>query len=64
MMSRRDGEPIGEILPDQLESRDDVQQMRVDRQLQPAPTMTYGTWQVDMNGTPMTAVPVTGNITF
>jgi len=64
MMSRRDGEPIGEIQPDQLESRDDVQQMRVDRQLQPAPTMTYGTWQVDMNGTPMTAVPVTANITF
>ena len=64
MMSRRDGEPIGEILPDQLDSQDDVQQMRVDRQLQPAPTMTYGTWQVDMNGTPMTAVPVTGNITF
>ena len=28
------------------------------------PTMTYGTWQVDMFGTPMTAVPVTGNITF
>ena len=64
MMSRRDGEPIGEILPDQLDSQGDVQQMRINRQLQPAPTMTYGTWQVDMNGTPMTAVPVTGNITF
>ena len=64
MMSRRDGEPIGEILPDQLDSQGDVQQMRVDRQLQPAPKMTYGTWQVDMNGTPTTSVPVTGNITF
>jgi hypothetical protein len=30
----------------------------------PAPTMTYGTWRVDTNGTPMTAVRVTGNTTF
>jgi hypothetical protein len=56
--------PIGETLPDQQDPQGDVQQMRVDRRLRPAPTMTYGTWQVDMNGTPMTAVPVTGNINF
>ena len=39
-------------------------ELRIDRQLQPAPSMTYGTWQLDMNGTPMTAVPVTGNMTL
>ena len=33
-------------------------------QLQPAPSMTYGTWSVDMNGTPMTAVPVTDDMAF
>jgi hypothetical protein len=38
--------------------------MRIDRQLKPAPALTYGTWSVDMNGTPMTAVPVTGNTAF
>ncbi len=39
-------------------------ELSIDRQLQPAPSMTYGTWNVDMNGTPMTAVPVTGNTTL
>ena len=63
-MSRRDDELIGQILQDQQDSPDEVRQMRIDRQLQPAPPMMYGTWHVDMNGTPMTAVPVTGNMTF
>jgi hypothetical protein len=63
-MSRRDGELIGQILQDQQNYQDQVHQMRLDRQLQPAPQMMYGTWHVDMNGTPMTAVPVTGNMTF
>jgi hypothetical protein len=39
-------------------------ELSIDRQLQPAPSMTYGTWNVDMNGTPMTAVPVTGDTTL
>jgi hypothetical protein len=63
-MSRRDGELIGQILQDQQNFQDQVRQMRVDRQMQPAPQLMYGTWHVDMNGTPMTAVPVTGNVTF
>ena len=63
-MSRRDDELIGQILQDQQDSQDEVRQMRIDRQLQPAPPMMYGTWHVDMNGTPMTAVPVTGNMTI
>jgi hypothetical protein len=63
-MSRHDDELIGQILQDQQDFRDDVRQMRIDRQLQPAPPMMYGTWHVDMNGTPMTAVPVTGNMTI
>ena len=63
-MSRRDGELIGELLQDQQNFQDEVRQMRADRQLQPAPSMMYGTWSVDMNGTPMTAVPVTGDMTF
>ncbi len=63
-MSRHDGELIGQLLQDQQNFQDEVRQMRVDRQLQPAPSMMYGTWSVDMNGTPMTAVPVTGDMTF
>lgn len=63
-MSRRDDELIGQILQDQQGFQDDVRQMRIDRQLQPAPPMMYGTWRVDMTGTPMTAVPVTGNMTL
>ena len=63
-MSSRDDELIGQILQDQQDFQDEVRQMRVGRQLQPAPSMMYGTWHVDMNGTPMTAVPVTGNMTF
>ena len=63
-MSRRDDELIGQILQDQQDSPDEVRQMRIDRQLQPAPPMMYGTWHVDMNDTPMTAVPVTGNMTI
>jgi hypothetical protein len=63
-MSRRDDELIGQILQDQQDVQDGVRHMRIDRQLQPAPAMMYGTWHVDMNGTPMTAVPVTGNMTF
>jgi hypothetical protein len=46
-----------------LMSRTD-NELSIDRQLQPAPSMTYGTWNVDMNGTPMTAVPVTGDTTL
>ncbi len=41
-----------------------VRQMRLDRQMQPAPQMAHGTWSMDMNGTTVTAVPVTGNMTF
>jgi hypothetical protein len=63
-MSRRDDELIGQILQGQQDFQDQVRQMRVDRQMQPAPQLMYGTWHVDMNGTPMTAVPVTGNMTF
>ena len=63
-MSRRDDELIGQLLQNQQEFQGQVRQMRLDRQLQPAPPMMYGTWHVDMNGTPMTAVPVTGNMTF
>jgi hypothetical protein len=63
-MSRRDGELIGQLLVGQQDFQDQVREMRIDRQLEPAPTMTYGTWHVDMNGTPMTATPVTGSTTF
>jgi hypothetical protein len=63
-MSRRDGELIGQLLVGQQDFQDQVREMRIDRQLEPAPTMTYGTWHVDMNGTPMTATPVTGSTAF
>jgi hypothetical protein len=44
--------------------RDRVRQMRQDRPLQPAPPMTYGTWSMDMNGSTVTAVRVTGDMSF
>jgi hypothetical protein len=44
--------------------KDRVRQMRLDRQLQPAPQMTYGTWAMDMNGSTVTAVRVTGGMSF
>jgi hypothetical protein len=40
------------------------EQMRGDRQLQPAPSVMYGTWSVDIDAAPMTAVPVTGDVKF
>ena len=43
---------------------DKVRQMRLDRQLQQAPQMTYGTWSMPMNGSTVTAVRVTGNMSF
>jgi len=43
---------------------DQVRQMRLDRQLQPAPQMTYGTWSMTMNGSTVTAVRVTGDMSF
>jgi hypothetical protein len=44
--------------------KDKVRQMRLDRQMRPAPQMTYGTWSMDMHGKTVTAVPVTGDMTF
>lgn len=44
--------------------KDNVRQMRLDRQMQQAPRMSFGTWAMDMNGTKVTAVPVTGGMTF
>jgi|SoiMethySBSTD1v2_1073268.scaffolds.fasta_scaffold392512_2 hypothetical protein len=63
-MSRRDDELIGQILQEQQDFQDDVRQMRIDRQIEPAPSMMYGTWHVDMDGVPTTAVPATGAMTF
>jgi hypothetical protein len=44
--------------------KDQVRQMRQDRPLQPAPPMTYGTWSMNMNGSTVTAVRVTGDMSF
>lgn len=63
-MPGRDGELVGELTEGQPGFEDQVRQLRLDRQLEPAPTMTYGTWAVELDGTPMTAVPVAGNTTF
>ena len=62
--SKRDREVIDQINAEQQEFKDKVRQMRLERQMQPAPPMTYGTWQTTMNGTTMTAVPVTGGMTL
>jgi hypothetical protein len=44
--------------------KDKVRQMRLDRQLQQAPQMVHGTWSMDMGGTKVTAVRVTGDMSF
>lgn len=44
--------------------KDKVRQMRLDRKMQPAPPMTFGTWTMDMGGTKVTAVPVSGGMTI
>src|SRR5258705_10341838 len=44
--------------------KDKVRQMRQDRPLQPAPPMTYGTWAMDMNGSTVPGVRVTGGNAF
>ena len=44
--------------------KDQVRQMRLDRRLQPAPQMTYGAWSMDMDGSTVTAVRVTGDMSF
>ena len=62
--SKRDREVIDQINAEQQEFKDKVRQMRLERQMKPAPPMTYGTWQTTMNGTTMTAVPVTGGMTL
>lgn len=52
------------IMARQQEFKDKVRQMRQDRPLQPAPPMTYGTWSMDMDGPTVTAVRVTGDMSF
>lgn len=44
--------------------KDKVRQMRLERKMQPAPPMTFGTWTMDMGGTRVTAVPVSGGMTL
>ena len=44
--------------------KDGVRQMRVNRQLQQAPPMNITTHQMDMNGSTVTAVPVTGDMSL
>lgn len=61
--SNRDREVIDQINEDQQDFKDKVRQMRLDRQMQPA-QMTVGTWQMEMGGTTVTAVPVTGGMRF
>jgi hypothetical protein len=44
--------------------KDQVRQMRLDRQLHQAPQMTYGTWSMRMGDSTVTAVRVTGDMSF
>lgn len=44
--------------------KDKVREMRLDRQMQRAPQMTYGTWSMQMHGSTVTAVRVTGDMSF
>jgi hypothetical protein len=43
---------------------DQVRQMRMNRQLQQAPPMTYGSWSMHMGDSSMTAVRVTGDMSY
>ncbi len=52
------------IAAENQQFKDSVRKMRLERQMQPAPPMAYGTWSMDMHGKTVTAVPVTGGMTF
>jgi hypothetical protein len=44
--------------------KDQVRQMRLDRQLQQAPQMSYGSWSMHLGDSSVTAVRVTGDMSF
>jgi len=44
--------------------KDEVRQMRLDRQLQQAPHMDYGTWSMHMGESAVTAVRISGDMSF
>lgn len=52
------------IMENEQAFRDNVRQMRLDRQLQQAPSMQMDTMEVDMGGTMVRATRVTGNASF
>lgn len=52
------------IAAENQQFKDSVRTMRLERQMGPAPLMAYGTWSMDMHGKTVTAVPVTGGMTF
>lgn len=63
--AKQDLDVINEINahPQAPEYAQKVRQARQARVGQPAPPLTYGTWASDINGTPVTAVHVTANMT-
>ena len=56
--STNDREVIDQINKQQQDFKDRVRQARLNRQMQQAPAMAYGSWTAMMNGRSVTAVPV------
>jgi hypothetical protein len=52
------------VMAHDQEFMDRVRQMRLDRQLQQAPQMSYGTWSTHMGNSTVTAVRVSGDMSF
>lgn len=61
--SKNDREVIDQINAQQAEFKEKVRQARLQRQLEQAQELAYGTWSTSMNGTSTTAMRVTGNMT-
>ena len=61
--SNNDREVINQIDKQPADFKEKVREARLNRAMEPAPQMAFGSWTMDMNGTTVKAVRVTGNIT-
>ena len=61
--SKNDREVIDQINAQQADFKAKVRQARLNRQLQQSAQLAYGKWTSQLNGSTVTAVRVTGNMT-
>jgi hypothetical protein len=62
--SKRDREVIDQINAQQADFKAQVKARRIARQLDQAASLAWGSWESNINGTPVVATPVSGNSRF